>query len=386
MVRRHQSEGTVVHDLAQSERPWFCSRSGLTLVELSFLIALIAVAFLIASKWTIKTRVDQRQAACLANLQALAAATSNYEHTYGYYPPGLIWSVGAGREAAESSLVTGTGGFVAMLPYLERIAAYSAINFDLPIHTVQNTTVCGWDVSANFSCPADTAYMHSAVDDRLLPGVSRAGTHFVSKSNYAFVAGPWVVNTWKIHGIGSGERSSYPEAIRNQLGMFNVHSSVRQSDIRDGTSQTVMIGERTLQALPEQARRDSFWWFSGNHGDTLMSTMFPPVTPGIEYPPEIASLTASSQHERGVVFAFADGSARLVKIDPALAAKSKPLAVPKQKVPHLQGFMTPDIEAQIIGPDPFWDTVFRLRSGARFSILQRLSTRQGDGPDEYVKY
>jgi len=361
-------------------------RAGLTLVELSFVIAVIAVAFLIASRWTLRSRIDQRQAACAANLKAIAAATLRYEHTVGYFPPGMIWSVGAGRGADESSLVTGAGGFVAILPYLERAAAWSALNFEVPVHTPQNVTICGWDVAASFACPADTAYAPSEIDDRFMPGGREGSTHRVSKSNYAFVAGPWVTNTWKIPGVGGGERSSYPEVVRNQLGLFNVHSRIRIADVRDGTSNTMMVGERSLQALPEAARRDAFWWFSGNHGDTLMTTLFPPFAPGSGYPAEIAGLAASAQHENAVQFAFADGSLRKFKIDPQDVTRTRPVAVPRQKMPHIQGFVTPEIEVDVIGPDPFWDTVFRLRSGTRFTVLQQLSTRDGDGPSSSGGY
>ncbi len=361
-------------------------RHGLTLVELSFVIALFAVAFLIASQWTLRSRIDQRRAGCMANLKAIAAATLRYEHTAGYFPPGMIWSVGAGRGTDESALVTGAGGFVAILPFLERAAAYSAVNFDFPIHTPQNVTVCGWDVAASFACPADTAYAASSIDDRLMSGGRAGGSHRVTKSNYAFVAGPWVVNTWKIPGVGGGERSSYPDVVRNQLGMFNVHSRVRLADVRDGASNTMMIGERTLQALPEQARRDAFWWFSGNHGDTLMTTLFPPFAPGSGYPAQIAALAASSQHENAVQFAFADGSVRKFAIDTLDVPKAKPVAVPRQKVPHIQGYVTPDVEVDLLGPDPFWDTVFRLKSGTRFTVLQQLSTRDGEGPSESGGY
>jgi hypothetical protein len=353
-------------------------RAGLTLVELTFLIALIAVAFLIASKWTFRTRVDERRYACLANMRAIALATLNYEHSHGSFPSGMIWSLEPGAAARESALRTGAGALVGILPFLDQSQAYAATNFDLPIHSPPNTTVCGWDFGPPFACPADTAYMASAIDNALLAGGVAGSTHRVSKSSYAFVAGPWVANTWKIHGVGAGERSSYPEIARNQLGIFNVHSNVRLADIHDGTSNTLLVGERSLQALPDQARRDSFWWFSGNHGDTLMTTMFPPVIPGTGYPAEIAALSPSSQHEGLVQFAYADGSVRPTVIDPGATVRIKPLPVPRQRIPHLQGFVTPQFDARPVGPDPFWDTVFQLKSGSRFTLLQRLSTRAGD--------
>lgn len=376
----------ALHREAMGCRPNFKVRAGLTLVELLFVIALIAVAFLISSRWTLRSRMDQRQAGCVANLKAIVTATLRYEHAVGFFPPGMIWSVGGGSSADESALVTGAGGFVSILPYLERAAAYSALNFEVPIHTPWNITVCSWDVAASFACPADTAYAPSEIDDRLMPGGLAGGMHRVSKSNYAFVAGPWVTNTWKIPGVGSGERSSYPEVVRNQLGLFNVHSRIRIADVRDGTSNTMMVGERALQALPEASRRDAFWWFSGNHGDTLMTTLFPPFAPGSGYPAEIAALAASSQHENAVQFAFADGSVRKIAIDPLDVARAKPVAVPRQKVPHIQGFVTPDVEVDILGPDPFWDTVFRLRSGTLFTVYQQLSTRDGDGPSSSGGY
>lgn len=348
----------------------------MTLVEMLSLIAVIALAFLIASRWTLTNRLNAHKSQCLNNLRQLSMAAIGYEHSFGRFPPGMTWSVAPGQVSRESSLVTGAGAFVAVLPYIDHANAYHAVNFTIPIHTPQNTTVCGWRID-QMQCPADTAFEPALLDGRLLTGGVPGGSHLVRKSNYAFVAGPWVVNTWKIPGVGVGERSSFPEIVRNQLGLFNVHSQIKLADVLDGSSNTLMLGERTLRALPEASRRDAFWWFSGNHGDSLMTTMFPPVAPDSGYPAAVSALAPSSQHEGAIQFAFADGSVRSFEIDPTEATKMRPKPVPHQLLPHLQGYMTADVEARSVGPDPFWDTTFALRPNARMTLLQKLSTRAG---------
>jgi prepilin-type processing-associated H-X9-DG protein len=100
-------------------------------------------------------------------------------------------------------------------------------------------------------------------------------------------------------------------------------SSVRLAGVTDGTSNTFLFGERAYGKNPAIELPDWGWWFSGNYGDTMFTTMFPinpqnriPDVPnevlyGIDINPSIQA--ASSYHPGGAHFAYCDGSVRFVK-------------------------------------------------------------------------
>jgi prepilin-type processing-associated H-X9-DG protein len=84
--------------------------------------------------------------------------------------------------------------------------------------------------------------------------------------------------------------------------------------LRDGTSQTLLVAEAAT--TPLAAWDDAIyglygWYFSGNMGDTLFTTFYPPnafrkvavAVPG----------AASSMHPGGLNVVMADGSVRFIK-------------------------------------------------------------------------
>jgi hypothetical protein len=44
---------------------------------------------------------------------------------------------------------------------------------------------------------------------------------------------------------------------------------------------------------------------------------------------------------------------------------------------HVQSWISQSVLSESTGPDPFWDTTFKLRPGERFGLYQALSTRAG---------
>ena len=105
--------------------------------------------------------------------------------------------------------------------------------------------------------------------------------------------------------------------------MIFYYSSVRLAGVTDGTSNTFLFGEHAYGKNPTIELPDWGWWFSGNYGDTMFTTMFPmnprakiPDVPnealyGIDINPSIQA--ASSFHPGGAHFALCDGSVRFVK-------------------------------------------------------------------------
>ena len=93
------------------------------------------------------------------------------------------------------------------------------------------------------------------------------------------------------------------------------------ADFTDGLSTTLFVTEKDLTGLRAIDRLDPTlslkrgWWITGNWGDTLMTTMYPPnmldkVALGAGSSHYYA---ASSNHPGGVNGLFGDGSVRFVK-------------------------------------------------------------------------
>ncbi len=351
----------------------------MTLIEMLFLVAIIAIGILVMIPVIMYSRDNYRNAQCYSNLQQIAIGTHQYEASMGTFPSGFFWSVIPGKNLEEASLASSHGSLVSILPFVEQSSLYSSLNFGHNIHSEVNMTVCATRISL-FQCPADPEIttLSTIPNSALVPSNTSSGSHLIAKSSYASVAGPWVVNAWKLPGLGQGERSSYPESVKNQLGMFNVSSFLKLDDVTDGASSTIMFGEHSQEHVKPDLRNDSFWWVSGNHGDTLISTMFPINSYRYGLNPEIDLISASSSHGRTTNFAFVDGSVRPIRDTIAtMSFQFNPEKLFPTGGTHVQSWISHSVQTESTGPDPFWDTTFKLRPGERFGLYQALSTRAG---------
>jgi prepilin-type processing-associated H-X9-DG protein len=122
----------------------------------------------------------------------------------------------------------GWGWGTMILPQLEQGPLYNAVNFSLPVEGPQNSTVVRSILTA-YLCPSDP-----------MPG------------------GPFVVSDASGNGLATMGPTSYAACVGNDLadsttglnndglgnGVMFRNSGIRIGDIRDGTSQTITVGER----------------------------------------------------------------------------------------------------------------------------------------------
>ncbi|RUL88783.1 DUF1559 domain-containing protein [Tautonia sociabilis] len=200
------------------------TRQGFTLIELLVVIAIIGVLIALLLPAVQAAREAARRMQCTSNLKQLGIALHNYHDTLGRFPFGAIvappenyWvRIGVPGEHYRYSVP-------AMLtPFLEQTSAYNALNFDVPLiglttNSAENTTIYSMRL-ALLLCPSDEAR-------EVAPGFA--------PGSYMACAGSGASNGGSaIHGAPDGT--------------FYYNSGTTLAELRDGSSNTVLLSESLL--------------------------------------------------------------------------------------------------------------------------------------------
>jgi prepilin-type processing-associated H-X9-DG protein len=155
---------------------------------------------------------------CANNLHQIGVACHSYHGVQQCLPPGYSATVPYVDGASDTSPGWGWGAY--LLPYLEQDNLFRQLNFNLP---VQSSPAIQTLVKV-YLCPSDSPPQAAfAVSDAFGATVTSA-----APASYAATVGPDASDV----ADPTGE------------GVFYRNSRTRFTDITDGTSQTVMIGDR----------------------------------------------------------------------------------------------------------------------------------------------
>jgi prepilin-type N-terminal cleavage/methylation domain-containing protein/prepilin-type processing-associated H-X9-DG protein len=276
-------------------------RAGFTLIELLVVIAIIAVLIGLLLPAVQKVREAAARSSCQNNLKQIALGAHNYESTYGHLPvntqeyPPNTWTWDAQRNARSWSWLART------LPFLEQDNLYHQGN--IPNATFNQALAVIATPVKTFFCPSDDAQSQVTATDRInLEG----GT--IALTNYKGVSGSnWDWGDW----INNGP-SGNPNGLNFGDGLFYRDDGLkprRLLDVKDGTSNTLMVGED----VPAWNRHCS--WPYSNHA--VGTCGIPPNAKrgnGTAYDPSDWGNVYSfhSRHTGGAQFALADGSVRFI--------------------------------------------------------------------------
>jgi prepilin-type N-terminal cleavage/methylation domain-containing protein/prepilin-type processing-associated H-X9-DG protein len=193
-------------------------RTAFTLIELLVVIAVIAILIGLLLPAVQKVREAAARSQCLNNLKQIGLALHNYHDVNQGLPPGYLATLPYVDGVTDTAPGWGWGAF--LLPYLEQNNLYRQLNLAQP---VENSPAIQMMLKV-YLCPSDpTPPTAFAVPDAF--GATRA---LAAPCSYAACCG--------------GDESD-PEGP-NGLGVFYRNSRTRLTDITDGTSQTILVGDR----------------------------------------------------------------------------------------------------------------------------------------------
>ena len=203
------------------------TRSGFTLIELLVVIAIIAILIALLLPAVQQAREAARRTQCRSQLKQLGLAIHNYESSLTCFPPGQVR-----MGFASSPRVRGWSMFVQLLPYLDQAPLYSLWDFANPLTNETNGNT--GTVLSVLVCPSATLNPN--------PFVKTSGTRH-ALSSYAGNGGTQSHPPASIAGnglfAGSGPTITTPPTVQHPL--------VRIRDVTDGTSNTLLLAERSHQ-------------------------------------------------------------------------------------------------------------------------------------------
>lgn len=266
-------------------------RSGLTLLELLVVVAIIAVLTGLVLPAVQKVRDAASRLRCQNNLKQIGLALHDYHDTHQKFPAGVYNFRISATSEKDSRLWKSWMAMI--LPFVEQdglwadteaknngappaptYTGYSSVN---PAYNAWYP----WDSNGRFvALGTPLSVYRCAADGRqelatLVPGMpGKAPDLKVAFTGYVAVSGPDLY-AWSKYPAGSfyGRETpgilvatnKYDPAVGNREGSVS-NRGVTIAAVADGTSQTLMVGER-----PPSADLVFGWWFAGAGFDTAGS-------------------------------------------------------------------------------------------------------------------
>ena len=250
-------------------------RRAFTLVELLVVITIIGILIALLLPAVQAAREAARRLQCTNNLKQMGLALHNYHLTNSSFPQASSQYSGV----KQGGGCCGWSWSALILPFLEQDNLYQQIDFDWGYNVTANAHLINQIVSI-YHCP--TAPPLKFID--CCGGIS--GTDDAAEAQYSAIT----THEPAVYALCELASSS---CTGPSSGVMYDESGIRIADIRDGTSNTLMVGERHTFRM----------WCAENRITTA---------PGINSGSDNNNPGPESFHSGGANFAFADGHVSFV--------------------------------------------------------------------------
>jgi prepilin-type N-terminal cleavage/methylation domain-containing protein len=355
-----------------------CRRHAFTLVELLVVIAIIGILVALLLPAIQAAREAARRTQCKNNIKQVSLAILNFESTNKVFPTGgsknltptygLPQNIEGGKPLGFSR--QGLGWGYQLLPYIEESAAYSVTvtqdlqQIHMPMYVCPSRRQArtayspAYDaifafidyagaIPCGYQNPTRTTRYDVTTAVPLQPGPLRAlANSFFGGETTTFTGMVTIPNSAVYDGVivrcpWDWERTVGTGSAATQVGKFasNVTGLVKIGKVTDGTSKTLLIGEKYVRSDQYEGsfsgsnrNSDDRGWADGYDADLLRSTCFPPLqdSDGIGWStflrnyfdddPGTAFALSNvfhfgSAHNGGMNAAFTDGSGQTISYD-----------------------------------------------------------------------
>ncbi len=297
-------------------------RSGFTLIELLVVIAIIAILIALLVPAVQKVREAAARLQCQNNLKQLALGLHNYHDVYKKFPPGGQAAVlPQPNPPGNTATIVGTSWIVFTLPYIEQGALYKLYDFTKAYNDAANATNVGENLVPIIYCPSGPD-PNRYLDPNTNMTKNRS-THYygvmgpsdaASPANYtiggttfsAVVGGPGGNGAYSTHGILSH--------YQDTTGSVMTKRQIRLTDVTDGTSNTLLIGERSMVPPAGSSTNDYRSWIRGQNGGmgACKNVRFPLNSTYYNGSNNFNDISFGSNHTGGCNFAIGDGTVRYI--------------------------------------------------------------------------
>ena len=222
------------------------SRPAFTLIELLVVIAIIGILVGLLLPAVQQVREAAARIKCNNNLKQIGLALHGYHDANNSFPSGYVDGNTNPDSTPDNDVGPGWGWASMILPYVEQGNLYNQINFNQGVGIGSNAAASQTRLTI-FQCPSDPYQQNFTVWPTSV---------VVAHGNYVGC------NGWEecYNNAGGDAQGGGADGLSGGYGQagdgpFYRNSHTRMTDVTDGLSNTIFVGERLRQPFPQHLDR-----------------------------------------------------------------------------------------------------------------------------------